>query len=203
MTTYNTATLKDLVGVLRRTLADRVDPYTWDDATLTACIQQAAIEHGYQFPALVARRFPLAAGAQTFDVGPMVLAVGEDDTTSLANSGVLVVQRVELPVGRVLPEDGGQSSDPAGSRSSTYKQGYRVRGGHITFTNPASGDEVGAATLRVEWLQTYSMPDDSDPLQEVLWNGPVTDLPLLLLYARRHCVAEDAGRECGEPDCAL
>jgi hypothetical protein len=44
---------------------------------------------------------------------------------------------------------------------------------------------VGTGTLRIEWLQTYSMPDDSDPLNDIPWNGPGTDLPLLLLYAKR------------------
>jgi hypothetical protein len=177
--------LSTLRPQLRRALLDLVDPYTWDDATLTACLQQAAVEHGYAFPALVARRFNVTDGLQAFDVTTMALQAAEDDTTTSVNCQVVVVTRVELPTGTVLPEDPGQSSDPAGSRSARYKQGYRVRGGHLTFTNPAAGDEVGTGTLRIEWLQTYSMPDDSDPLNDIPWNGPGTDLPLLLLYAKR------------------
>jgi hypothetical protein len=182
---YSNLHLSDLRSKLRRALLDLVDPYTWDDDTLSVCIQQASLEHSYQFPALAARRFTVTEGLQVFDVAAMALAESETDTGTAANSSVLIVQRVELPTGTVLPEDPGQSSDPANARSSTYKQGYRGRGGHITLTNPASGNEVGTNTLRLEWLQTYAMPDDSDPLTEVVWNGPVVDVPLLLLYAKR------------------
>jgi hypothetical protein len=51
------------------------------------------------------------------------------------------------------------------------------------LTNPASGDEVGSYTARVEYLQTYNIPLDS-PIT-ILWNGPDSDVPLLLLLARR------------------
>jgi hypothetical protein len=94
---YSNLHLSDLRSKLRRALLDLVDPYTWDDDTLSVCIQQASLEHSYQFPALAARRFTVTEGLQTFDVTAMVLQEPETDTGTAANSEVLVVTRVELP----------------------------------------------------------------------------------------------------------
>jgi hypothetical protein len=175
----------DLVGRLRVALADLVDPYTWDDASLGDCIQQAVTEHSYQFPAQAAHRFSVGAGAQVFDITAKDPTVAEEGSLGDAvNAEVITITRVELPVGTPLPADPGQSTDPAGSSSTRYKQGYRARGGRITLTNPASGPEVGTFTMRVEWLQTYNLPYDAG-LSSVPWNGPVLDVPLLLLYAKR------------------
>jgi hypothetical protein len=178
-------TLADLTTRLRVALADRVDPYTWADDSLAACLYQAATEHGYQFPAQAAHRYSVTAEAQVFDITAKDPSFGETGSLGDAiNAEVILITRVELPVGTPLPLDPGQSTDPAGSRSSTYKQGYRARGGRITLTNPASGPEVGTYTMRVEWLQTYNLPY-GDGITGVPWNGPVLDLPLLLLYAKR------------------
>ena len=178
-------TLAALTDKLRVALADRVDPYTWDDDSLADCIAQGATEHGYQFPAQAAHRYSVAEEAQVFDITAKDPSFGETGSLGDAiNAEVITITRVELPAGTPLPVDPGQSTDPAGSRSTTYKQGYRARGGRITLTNPASGAEVGTYTMRVEWLQTYNLPY-GDAITGVPWNGPVLDVPLLLLYAKR------------------
>jgi hypothetical protein len=184
-TLAGTYSVADLVARLRGALADRVDPYTWDDASLSDCVQQATTEHSYQFPAQAAHRFSVAAGTQVFDITAKDPTFPEEGSLGAAvNAEVITITRVELPVGTPLPADPGQSTDPAGSSSTRYKQGYRARGGRITLTNPASGAEVGTYVMRVEWLQTYNLPYDAG-LSSVPWNGPVLDLPLLLLYAKR------------------
>ena len=187
--------LSELVALLRPVLMDSVAPYQWPDAALQQAIQEATAQHSFLFPRERRLAYDVTAGLTAIaiypvDTAPSVLSdppagleTGDDAGPAGGGQAQLIsVQRVELPPGTPLPEDGGQTTDPAASGSTTYTQGYRWRDGFLYFRNPASGDEVGSLKLIVELLQTYSQPDAAGSYK---WDGPVHDLPLLLALAQR------------------
>ncbi|MGI8587709.1 MAG: hypothetical protein ACR2M0_08495 [Chloroflexia bacterium] len=165
---------------LRSSLLDITPPLLWTDDVLNQCIAEAVTTHSLLFPFAATVDLPVALGQQSFSIYPvqnpglLPPPVGEAD--------LLAVQGVELPVGQPIPQDPWQSTDPAGSASSRYRQGWRVRSNTLTLRNPASGNEIGPATLRVELLQTWNLPDDGSGSS---WNGPVHDVPLLVLLSKR------------------
>ncbi len=181
MSTTRTA----LRAMLRAALLDTTAPLLWSDMALDGAIDEAVTAHSYQFPCPVAARYSLGPGQQVVNIVPTDPALPEDVPVPVGtiNCDVIGVQRAELPVGTPLPPDPGQSTDPAASGSARYRQGYRWRGHTLVLHNPASGDEVGSYTLRVEYLQTYNIPLDT-PIT-IAWNGPDSDVPLLLLLAKR------------------
>jgi hypothetical protein len=170
---------------LRAALLDNTIPLLWSDVVLDQAIDEAVTAHSYLFPCPVAARYSLGPGQQVIHVVATDPAAAEDVPipAGTINCDVIGIQRVEVPWKTVIPMDPGQSTDPAASGSNSYKQGWRLRGHNVMLTNPASGDEVGSYTARIEYLQTYNIPLDS-PIT-VAWNGPDSDVPLLLLLARR------------------
>ena len=187
--------LSALVTQLRGVLMDTVQPYQWPDAALQQAIWEATAQHSFLFPrerrlaydvsdGLTAIAiYPVDTAPSTTSSPPTGLQTGDDAGPAGDGSAQLItVQRVEMPPGTPLPEDGGQTTDPADSGSTVYAQGYRWRDGFIYFRNAASGDEVGSLKLIIELLQTYSQPDVGGSYK---WDGPVHDLPLLMLIAQK------------------
>ncbi len=180
-------TLPVLRSQLRDLLLDAVGPQVWSDSALTHCLYEAIAEHSFQFPAQVTAKFSLSAGQTEVPLyalpSQLPQALPLDPTGAATQAAqILGVLRVELPVGTVLPDDGGQATDPAASGSAIYRQAYRWRAGWIYLRNAAGGPEVGADTMRVELLQTWSVPSEDGT---ITWDGPAHDLPLLLLLAKR------------------
>jgi len=179
--------LTDLRGQLRGLLLDSTAPQVWSDAVLTHCLAEAIAEHSFQFPAQAVAALSLSAGQTAVPLYALPAELPQADPADPTGSAtqaaqILGVLRVELPAGIVLPDDPGQATDPAASGSAQYRQAYRWRAGWIYLRNGASGAEVGAGTLRVELLQTWSVPNEAGT---ITWDGPQYDLPLILLLAKR------------------
>jgi hypothetical protein len=171
-------TMTDLVAALRTALGDTTIPYLWDDPTLEQCVADAVNEHSFEYPRLTYGRYALTAGQQEVALAP-VGGAGLPDPA--APSDLVAVVGVELPPGTPIPADAWGSAAPAGAAASRAAQGYRARPGVVRLRVPASGAEVGPATLVVAATQTWDLPDTGG----TAWNGPAADLSLLLLLARR------------------
>jgi hypothetical protein len=109
---------------LRAVLLDTTAPLLWSDVVLDQAIDEAVTAHSYLFPCPVAARYSLGPGQQVINVVPTDPAADEDEgiPPGTINCDVIGIQRVEVPWKTVIPMDPGQSTDPAGSRSNTYKQ---------------------------------------------------------------------------------
>lgn len=175
-------TRSDLRLGLRQALRDTAAPPLWTDEVIDQCIDEAVAGHSLLFPQPRTVYAALAAGARAVVLYPVTdPGITALSATPTAAADLIAVQAVELPVGTPIPEAPAQSTDPAGSGSTHYRQGWRWRGHTIELRNPAAGAEVGTGTMRIDFLQTYNRPDDAG----ITWDGPNLDVPLLLLLAKR------------------
>lgn len=170
MATYD---LADWRARLRIALGDGTSPYLWDDDTLDQCTLTAITDHALLLPHLVRRAYSVVLGAQEF-----ALTV----TTAGDLLGVVGVELAGVP----LPLRDLQSTGPARSaasravRADGLPQGYSVRDVTLRLRQPASAAETGTNVLVVWQVETYALPDSG-----TVWTGPVSDVPLVLLLARR------------------
>lgn len=171
-------TMPDLVSALRTALGDTAGPpFLWDDATLAQCVTEAVNEHSWLYPRLTAGLYAVGVGQQEVALAAVGPGGGPDPA---APAALLAVVGVELPVGTPIPADAWGSTAAAGAAASRARQGYRSRYGVLRLRVPASGAETGPAALLVAATQTWDAPDATTP-----WNGPLPDLALLVLLARR------------------
>lgn len=167
-------------------------PVTWGDDTLGSCALAGITDHSFLFPWLTRATYVVDDGQQDWLIYPVSgpttdpAPVSNPEATSAAD--LIAVVGVELPRGTPIPQGAFTTTPPAGSaasralRADAQAQGYVWHAGQLHLRQPATGDEVGDDQLLVTQAQTWLLPDLDNT---IAWNGPVADVPLVLLLAKR------------------
>lgn len=166
---------------LRALLYDDVAPTVWSDAALDSCVREAWAEHSYLFPWSVLIQIGLTVRSNNYTVEPLTLGYSAP-TDGRPLTDLIGVQAVEYPFLTPLPYDGRAQSNPTGNRMQITGQGWYVEGDQLYLTNLPTQADVDRSALYIYATQTWIRPCDS---VGALWNGPASDVELLLLLAKR------------------
>jgi hypothetical protein len=151
----------ELRARVRQELGDASAPYLWSDTLLDSLLVEAGEWYSRLWPMQGVAYDDAANGQRVF-----ALPEGATDVVAVeCPPGVVLAHESPGPIG-ISPASGGT------------RQSWGVWAGSLYLGRPASGAEVGTATLLVRFLGPWAR---LDPIEQ--WNGPYADERLLVLWA--------------------